>query len=101
MNTTDLLPAGYTPTLGETASLNSYYSTTIGTLGIQSASASRVVDNQKTLVSQIENWRQSTSGVNMDEEMVQLMEYQRAYEAAARLVQVVDGMIDTLINRMA
>lgn len=98
MNTTDLLPAGYTPTLGETASLNSYYSTTIGTLGIQSAGASRVVDNQKTLVSQIENWRQSTCGVNMDEEMSDMIRFQKGYNAAARMITTMDELYDKLIN---
>ncbi len=98
MNTTNLLPAGYKPTLGETASLNSYYSTTIGTLGIQGASASRVVDNQKTLVSQIENWRQSTCGVNMDEEMSDMIRFQKGYNAAARMITTMDELYDKLIN---
>lgn len=98
MNTTGLLPAGYTPTLGDTASLNSFYSATIGTLGIQSASASRVVDNQKTLVSQIENWRQSTCGVNMDEEMSDMIRFQKGYNAAARMITTMDEMYDKLIN---
>ena len=98
MNTKDLLPAGYSPTLGDTASLNSYYSATVGTLGIQSASASRVVDNQKTLVSQIENWRQSTCGVNMDEEMSDMIRFQKGYNAAARMITTMDEMYDKLIN---
>jgi flagellar hook-associated protein 1 FlgK len=98
LNTTDLLPAGYSPTLGDTASLNSFYSSVIGTLGIQSASASRVVDNQKTLVSQIENWRQSTCGVNMDEEMSDMIRFQKGYNAAARMITTMDEMYDKLIN---
>jgi flagellar hook-associated protein 1 FlgK len=39
------------------------------------------------------------AGVNLDEEMVHLVEFQRAYEAAARLVSIVDEMLDSLINR--
>ncbi|MHC1759577.1 MAG: flagellar hook-associated protein FlgK [Negativicutes bacterium] len=98
MNTTDLLPAGYTPTLGTTASLNSYYSGVIGTLGIQSQSATRLVENQKTLVSQIESWRQSTSGVNMDEEMSDMIRFQKGYNASARMITTMDEMLDKLIN---
>ncbi|NMC31975.1 MAG: flagellar hook-associated protein FlgK [Veillonellaceae bacterium] len=98
MNTTDLLPTGYTPTLGATASLNSYYSATIGTLGIQSASTTRVVTNQKTLVAQIENWRQSTCGVNMDEEMSDMIRFQKGYNAAARMITTMDELYDKLIN---
>ncbi len=108
MNTTDLLPetedatdpAGtkYQPTLGATASLNSFLSGVIGTLGIQKASVSRVVDNQKTLVAQIENWRQSTSGVNMDEEMSDMIRFQKGYNATARMITTMDEMFDKLIN---
>ena len=97
-NTTNLLPAGYTPTLGATASLNSFFSGVIGTLGIQSESASRLVDNQKTLVSQIESWRQSTSGVNLDEEMTDMIRFQKGYNAAARMITTMDEMLDKLIN---
>ena len=98
MNTTDLLPAGYTPTLGSTASLNSYYSGVIGTLGIRSQSTARLVENQKTLVSQIENWRQSASGVNMDEEMSDMIRFQKGYNASARMITTMDEMLDKLIN---
>ena len=93
-----LLPTGLTPTLGATASLNSFLSGVIGTLGIQKASVSRVVDNQKTLVDQIENWRQSTSGVNMDEEMSDMIRFQKGYNATARMITTMDEMFDKLIN---
>jgi len=38
-------------------------------------------------------------GVNLDEEMLQMVQYQHAYEAAARVLTTVDSMLDTLINR--
>lgn len=98
MNTTDLLPAGLKPTLGATASLDSYYSAVIGALGVQGQSASRLVENQKTLVAQIESWRQSTSGVNMDEEMANMIKFQKGYNAAARVITTMDEMLDKLIN---
>ena len=98
MNTTDLLPTGLTPTLGATASLDSYYSAVIGALGVQGQSAGRLVENQKTLVAQIESWRQSTSGVNMDEEMANMIKFQKGYNAAARVITTMDEMLDKLIN---
>ena len=42
--------------------------------------------------------REGASGVNLDEEMVQLMRYQRAYQGAARLISVIDDMLETLIQ---
>jgi flagellar hook-associated protein 1 FlgK len=41
----------------------------------------------------------SESGVNIDEEMANLLTYQRAYEAAARVLTAIDDALDTLINR--
>ena len=98
MNTADLLPTGLKPTLGATASLDSYYSAVIGALGVQGQSAGRLVENQKTLVAQIESWRQSTSGVNMDEEMANMIKFQKGYNAAARVITTMDEMLDKLIN---
>ena len=48
----------------------------------------------------LEQVRLSVSGVSLDEEMVDLMRFQRAYQAAARIISVIDEMLDTLINRM-
>jgi len=42
---------------------------------------------------------QADSGVNLDEEMTNMLQYQRAYQAAARVVTTVDEMLDTLVNR--
>jgi flagellar hook-associated protein 1 FlgK len=54
---------------------------------------------QTLVLQQLEQQRQSASGVNLDEEIVALTQYQRAYEAASHLVRVADEMLDTLINR--
>jgi flagellar hook-associated protein 1 FlgK len=43
--------------------------------------------------------RSAQSAVNLDEEMTSMVEYQHAYEAAARFLTVIDEMLDTLINR--
>jgi flagellar hook-associated protein 1 FlgK len=40
------------------------------------------------------------AGVNLDEEMTNMLAYQRAYEGAARVMSTIDSMLDTLINRM-
>ncbi len=61
----------------------------------------RVFDEAgQAVLTQLEAQREAVSGVNLDEEMVQLLQYQRGFEAAARFVNVVDGLIDTLINRV-
>lgn len=55
--------------------------------------------SQAALTSAAENARMQAHGVSIDEEMVNLITYQRAYEAAARVMTAVDESLDTLINR--
>ena len=55
--------------------------------------------NAQVLLDSIEDRRQSTSGVSMDEEMTNLVRFQRGYQASARTMSTMDQMLDTLINR--
>jgi flagellar hook-associated protein 1 FlgK len=48
----------------------------------------------------LDETRASTSGVNTDEEGIKMLQFQRSYEAAARLASIQDSMLDTLINKM-
>ena len=83
-----------------TATYDQFYEGFVASLGAATRDTERLTETQELVLRQLEQVRQSASGVSLDEEMVQLMRYQRAYEAAARLVSVVDEMLDTLINRM-
>jgi len=55
--------------------------------------------NANVLLNSIEDRRQSTSGVSLDEEMTNLVRFQRGYQASARTMSTMDQMLDTLINR--
>ena len=50
------------------------------------------------MLTAISNQRQSVSGVSLDEEMTNLISYQRAYQASARMMTTIDSTLDTLIN---
>ena len=50
---------------------------------------------------QIKNIQQSASGVSLDEELSRMIQFQFGYQASARVMNVMDGILDTLINRMA
>ena len=50
------------------------------------------------MVQYLENYRESISGVSTDEEMVNLVKYQNAYEAAARLISTIDEMLEALLR---
>ncbi len=72
----------------------------ISNLGVDTQQAIRFANNQHVLIDQIENRRQSVSGVSLDEEMADMVKFQHAYNANARMITTIDEMIDILINRM-
>lgn len=72
----------------------------ISNLGVDTQQATRVTSNQQILLNQIHVRRQSLSGVSMDEEMANMVKFQHAYNANARMVTTVDEMIDVIVNRM-
>lgn len=75
------------------------YRSLVTQFGVQVSSARRVAENQGVLTSQVDASRESLAGVNIDEEMVNLLAAQRAYEGAARVITAIDSVLDTLINR--
>ncbi|MCC6738586.1 MAG: flagellar hook-associated protein FlgK [Planctomycetia bacterium] len=86
--------------LGGTASVEDYYRGLAGALGTKSAEASDRAESQSYLEAQLEAERERLSGVNLDEEAVNLLTHQRAYQAAARFIATVDTLLDTLINQL-
>lgn len=67
--------------------------------GVTVSAATRAVENQSVIVAQVDGSREALSGISIDEEMVNLLAAQRAYEGAARVMTTVDSILDTLINR--
>jgi flagellar hook-associated protein 1 FlgK len=77
----------------------SAYGALITTLGADARGSKTLADNQSLLTQLLDRRRQEVSGVSLDEETVNLLRFQRAYEAAARLITANDQMLDQLINR--
>jgi flagellar hook-associated protein 1 FlgK len=77
----------------------SAYQSLVNGFGSQVASAKGLAGTQRLLTSQVDGARDQISGVSLDEEMVGMLASQRAYEAASRVMTVVDSVLDTLINR--
>jgi len=71
----------------------------VAQVGVDSQAAARRVVLQETVAKQADAARDSVSGVSVDEEMTNLLMFQRAYEGAARVMTAVDQTLDTLINR--
>lgn len=81
------------------ATFSDFYNNAVARIGMGSQEAARSVENTGLVLEQLENLRESVSGVSTDEELLKMLQYQRAYEAAARLISTADSMLDTLINR--
>ncbi|GAB4072950.1 flagellar hook-associated protein FlgK [Barrientosiimonas marina] len=81
-------------------SINGFYQSMIGEMGVTAQEANNKADNTETLRSQVETQRQSVGSVSLDEEMANMVEFQHAYNAAARSMTAVDEMLDRVINNM-
>jgi flagellar hook-associated protein 1 len=75
-----------------------YYSNTVSQLGSDIQLATTQRDTQAVVVGQLQTQRNSVSGVSMDEEAANLVRFQRAYQAAARVVNTIDQMTQVAIN---
>ncbi|HVP38446.1 MAG TPA: flagellar hook-associated protein FlgK [Candidatus Saccharimonadales bacterium] len=86
---------------GGTTTFQGYYEGLVGGVGAAGQQATDMNTNQTLLLQQIENQRSSVSGVNVEEEMTQLLAAQKSFQAASQLVTTVDTLMTTLINMKA
>ncbi len=83
---------------GGTSTVEGFYATLLGEVGSRSKEAQTMAENHRLFSTQIENRRQSIQGVSLNDEGAQLVLFQRAYQAAARTVSVIDDLMETTIN---
>jgi flagellar hook-associated protein FlgK len=81
------------------AGTDAIYRRMIVELGVQSAVSKRNLDIQSVITTQVDAARESVAGVNIDEEMTNMLSFQHAYAAAGRMVTAIDETLDVLINR--
>lgn len=75
-----------------------FYRAIVSEVGVYSASAQTQKSFQEALVQEMEKRRQDISGVSLDEEAVNLVKYQKMYEASARVIRVADEILATLFE---
>ena len=75
------------------------YTSFVTRIGGDVSSAETGSATAKTLLGAIDDRRQSTSGVSLDEEMTNLIRFQRGYQASAKTMSAMDQLLDTLINK--
>jgi flagellar hook-associated protein 1 FlgK len=77
-----------------------FYAGLVGKLGSASSQAQEMANNQQLVVDQLQQRVQQTSGVSLDEEATDMIRFQHAYQAAARVITTMDEMLSTLINNV-
>ncbi|MEO7414177.1 MAG: flagellar hook-associated protein FlgK [Opitutaceae bacterium] len=77
-----------------------FYSTSVSRLGQALSTANARVDDQTNIETLVRNQRDQLSGVSLDEEMADLMKFQRAFQASSRVFTVVDELLDLVVNRL-
>jgi len=83
---------------GESATFDDYYNSLVSDVGSMSQKTKVNFDHQSLMVTHLDNYRESVSGVSLDEEMTNLIKFQHGYNAAARLITVADELLDRVIN---
>jgi flagellar hook-associated protein 1 FlgK len=83
---------------GGTQTFNEAYATLVGEVGVATRRAEAESEMRSASITRIEAIRDSESGVSLDEEMTNLVQYQRAYQASARVLNAITTVLDTIIN---
>lgn len=81
-----------------TQSVNDFYSSFVGELGIHRNQVKSAFENKEFIISQLDGEQLALAGVSLDEEMVNLIKFQNSYQASARFISTISQMMDVLLN---
>lgn len=80
------------------ATFNDFYISLVSRIGSQGEESQDRIKNQETLLKNLTNLRESVSGINLDEEMANMVAFQHGYNASARMIAIFDKMLETIIR---
>jgi len=83
---------------GGSATFNEYLGNIIGQVGVQKQDAEMNVNHHEDILSNLTTLKETVSGVSIDEEMINLMKFQRAYQASAKIITIADELYQTLLS---
>lgn len=86
--------------IGSVPGFDEYFAKTVADIGLKGETAQRSLETEEIIMKELKDMQESVAGVNMDEELSQMIKFQHGYSAAARVVNTFDEMLDTIINRM-
>nr|WP_317331004.1 flagellar hook-associated protein FlgK [uncultured Romboutsia sp.] len=83
---------------GEETTIDKFYNGIIQKLGNETQEVIRNEKNQSKVLKEIDNLRLNVSGVSIDEEMVNLIQFQHSYNASAKVISTIDSLLDVVVN---
>lgn len=86
--------------VGVITNFDNFFAELVAEIGLKGEQASSALQTEELIMKELSDLRESISGVNMDEEITNMIKYQHSYAAAARFVSEVDKMLDIIINRI-
>jgi flagellar hook-associated protein 1 FlgK len=86
--------------VGRLATFDDYFADAVGNIALMGEQSEKALATENQRLKYFRDWRQSISGVNINEELADMIRFQQGYNAAARFITTVNSMLDTLINRM-
>ena len=86
--------------IGREETLDDYFADTVARIGLKGEEAELALDTSERITKDLADLRRSISGVNLDEELAEMIKFQHGYQAAARFISNVNQMLDTIIHRM-
>ena len=86
--------------VGKLGTFDDYFADAAGRIGLLGEQSGRNLDTQNLIMKELRGMRQSISGVNINEELTNMIRFQQGYNAAARFITTINSMLDTIINRM-
>ena len=75
-----------------------FYNAKVGQIGMLTQRENSAFETQKNVVDQLKNTREGISGVNLDEEAAKMIEFQKSFEASARVIKMADEMFETVLS---
>ncbi|AEJ61668.1 flagellar hook-associated protein FlgK [Spirochaeta thermophila DSM 6578] len=87
--------------IGRLMTFDDYFAEAVSEIGLKGQQAQIADETQKLIMKDLKDLRESISGVNIDEELAQMIKFQHGYAASARFISTFNSMLDLLINRMA
>ncbi len=80
------------------STMDNFYTAQVGRVGVAANRAVKSKEAQASILEQVNTLRESTSGVSLDEEATKMIEFQKAFDASARLIRTADEMFDTVLS---